>query len=105
MDGFLKRRMLTEAGWVYFCTSCGEYKLEKEFYKSKTNPFGLTYKCRVHYQKDDIVNDPSTNYLKLNPLSDKDFQETELILTNMGFKFGPDELPVWKQFNIKHNLK
>jgi len=105
VDWYLKRRMMTTEGWVYFCTSCGTYKPEKEFYHSKNTPFGLTYKCRIHYKKDDTPVDPSMDYLKLNPLTDKDFEETQNVLENLGYTFGPSELPVWKQFQIKHNLK
>jgi hypothetical protein len=45
------------------------------------------------------------DYLKLNPLSDKDFEDTQLVLEKLGYAFGPDQLPVWRQFEIKHNLK
>jgi hypothetical protein len=26
-------------------------------------------------------------------------------LNNLGYKTGPEELPIWRQFEIKHNLK
>jgi hypothetical protein len=105
IEQYLKRRMLTDKGWVYFCTSCGDYKPEAEFYRSKSTPFGLTYKCRIHYKKSDTPSDPAMDYLKLNPLSDKDFEDTQLVLEKLGYAFGPDQLPVWRQFEIKHNLK
>ena len=105
IDSYLKRRMMTENGWIYFCTVCGDYKPEEEFYNSKSNPFGLTYKCKIHYKKDSNIPDPSMDYLKLNPLTDKDFEDTQIVLEGLGYTFGPDQLPVWRQFEIKHNLK
>jgi len=105
VESFLRRRMMTEQGWVYFCVGCGDYKPEKEFYHSKSTPFGLTYKCRIHYRKSETQVDPSMEYLKLNPLTDKDFEDTQIVLENLGYTFGAGQLPVWRQFEIKHNLK
>ena len=104
IDSFLKRRMMTTEGWVYFCTSCGDYKPETEYYHSKSTPFGLTYKCRIHYRKDNTPVDPSMDYLKLNPLKDEDFEDTQTVLEKLGYTFGPNQLPVWRQFELKHNL-
>lgn len=105
IESFLNRRMMTETGWLYFCRLCGEYKHESQFYNSKHTPFGKTYKCKVHYIKDKEPADPEYDYLKMNPISDKDFVETERILKTLGYKIGPNELPVWRQFEIKHNIK
>jgi hypothetical protein len=105
IESFLNRRMLTDSGWNYFCRLCGEYKHESQFYNSKDTPFGKTYKCKVHYIKDKEPPDPEYDYLKMNPISDRDFVETERILKTLGYKIGPDELPVWRQFEIKHKLK
>lgn len=104
MQSFLNRRMLSENGWLLFCRLCGEYKLESEFYNSKTTPFGKTYKCKEHYQKSTTETSDEFDYLKMNPISDKDFEGTEKVLKSLGYKIGPDELPIWKQFEIKHNL-
>jgi hypothetical protein len=41
----------------------------------------------------------------MNPISERDFVETERILKTLGYKIGPDELPVWRQFELKHKLK
>lgn len=106
IESFLRRRIMGEDGhWLLFCRLCGEYKSETQFYNSKHTPFGKTYKCRDHYVKDTEKPDPEFDYLKMNPISDKDFTETEKVLRNLGYKFGPGELPVWQQFNNKHNLK
>jgi len=105
IQAYLKRRMLTDEGWVYFCSLCGDYKLETEFYKSKQNPFGLTYKCKIHYKKDKTPIDPTTEYIKLVNVTDSDFEQTQRLLEVLGYKFGKGQLPVWRQFEIKHKLK
>lgn len=106
IDSYLKRRMLTENGWVYFCRLCGDYKPETDFYKSKDTHFGITYKCKIHYKKTtEEEEDPSLKHLKLTTLTDSDFEGTQEVLEKLGYKFGPNELPVWRQFEIKHNLK
>ncbi len=101
----LKRRMLTEDGWVYFCRICGEYKLETEFYKSKTGPFKIDTKCKEHYTRKDIDDDGSMDHLKLNPLSDDDFEGAQKLLERLGYKFGVGHPPVHEQFNTRHKLK
>jgi hypothetical protein len=100
----LKRRMLTETGWVYFCRICGNYLNEDQFYKSKSSPFKIDTKCRLHYTKKNVDDDSSMNYLKLDPLSDEDFKGAQRLLETLGYEFGMDTPPIWKQFNIRHNL-
>jgi hypothetical protein len=102
-EQYLKRRMWREDGLYYFCNLCGDYKLETEFYKSKNTPFGITYKCKLHYKKDDNST-KEFDHLKLSPITDDDFLGAQILLENLGYKFGADQLPVWKQFEIKHNL-
>ena len=99
-----KRRIMSNSGWLYFCNQCGDYKTEQEFYKSKSTPFGVTYKCRLHFKYEEPA-DPKFEYLKLNPITDEDLDQTKTVLENLGYTFGPNEEPVWKQFNRKHNLK
>jgi hypothetical protein len=102
---FTKRRLWLEDGVYYFCTLCGDYKLETEFYKSKHTPFGITYKCKEHYKKSQEPKDNSMDYLKLNPVSQQDLEETKLLLSRLGYKTEPGSQPIWQQFNTKHNLK
>lgn len=105
IDSLLNRRFIGPDGnWFLFCRLCGEYKPESEFYNSKSGKFGKTYKCKQHYKKSDEPVDPEFNYLNLTPLTDNDFVQTENLLKRLGYKIGPDELPIWKQFEIKHNL-
>lgn len=101
----LKRRMLTDDGWIYFCRICGEYKLETEFYKSKTGPFKIDTKCKIHYTKKEVDDDGSMDHLKLNPLSDEDFEGAQRLLERLGYKFGVGHPTVSEQFNQRHNLE
>ena len=100
---YQNRRMMTQSGWTYFCSQCMDYKLETEFYKSKDTPFGITYKCKLHYKKNEEA-DPEMEYLKLQPVTEQDYEETKSLLEKLGYKTGPGELPIWKQFQNKHNL-
>lgn len=105
LNSLQNRRFISVDGsWHLFCRLCGEYKPEEEFYNSKTGRFGKTYKCKLHYSKSDEPIDSEFNYLNLSPLTDKDFQDTENLLKRLGYKVGPNELPIWRQFEIKHNL-
>ena len=105
MQSYLNRRIWREDGTYYFCRLCGDYKHENEFYNSKQTHFGKTYKCKEHYKKDEVPQDRSMDYLNLNTITDEDFKGAQLLLSNLGYTFGPESKPVWEQFNLKHNLK
>jgi hypothetical protein len=96
--------MLTDDGFVYFCRLCGDYKPETEFYKSKDTHFGVSYKCKIHFKKTKQEDDDSMSYLKLQTITDSDFEQTQQLLENLGYKFGRDQEPVWRQFERRHNL-
>lgn len=104
VEQYLKRRMWRGDGIYHFCSLCGDYKLETEFYKNKSNPFGLSYKCKIHFKKE-TNKDPEVHYLKLSQITDNDFAGAQELLESMGYEFGPNQEPVWRQFEIKHNLK
>lgn len=97
--------MGSDGNWYLFCRACGDYKCETEFYNSKTGRFGKTYKCKIHYSKKTEPVDAEFKYLDLNPITDNDFIETERVLKLLGYQIGPNELPIWRQFEIKHKLK
>jgi len=103
----LRRRMLTDDGWIYFCRNCGTYLSENNFYKSKTGPFKISTQCKLHYSKKDKdeSNDIDMEYLKLDPIQDEDFQGVQRLLETLGYQFGVDIPPVHIQFNTRHNIK
>lgn len=103
----LRRRMMTEDGWIYFCRNCGTYLPETNFYKSKTGPFKISTQCKLHYSKKDKdeSNDIDMEYLKLDPIQDEDFQGVQRLLETLGYQFGVDIPPVHIQFNTRHNIK
>jgi len=100
----LKRRMWSEDGILYFCRICGTYRNETEFYKSKTGPFRIDTKCKLHYTKKDPEDDGEMDYMKLDPLQDHHFIQAQKVLENLGYNFGVDSPPIHIQFNKKHNL-
>lgn len=100
----LNRRMWRDDGIYYFCRICGQYKHEDTFYKSKRTLWGLDTKCKIHYTKKDKDDDGEMDYLKLAPLKDEDFEDTQRFLERLGYKFGAEHPPVHIQFNQRHNI-
>jgi hypothetical protein len=103
-DKYLNRRMITEHGMSYFCRICGTYKPETEFYTSKTGPFKIDTKCKEHYTRKEKDDSPEMEYLKLDTLKEIHFHQSQVLLQNLGYEFGPDKEPIHIQFNKKHNL-
>jgi hypothetical protein len=103
----LRRRMMTEDGWIYFCRNCGTYLPETNFYKSKTGPFKISTQCKLHYSKKDKneSDDIEMEYLKLDPIQDEDFQGVQRLLETLGYEFGVDIPSVHNQFLKRHNIK
>lgn len=101
----LHRRMLTDNGWIYFCRVCGKFLPEENFYKQPRGRFGLNSKCKLHFgnQKTEPV-DKEMEYLKLGPIQDEDFQGVQEFLGKLGYEFGPNADPIYKQFEQKHNI-
>lgn len=104
-EKYLNRRMWSDEGVLYFCRICGQYKLESEFYTRSDTAFGKDYKCKMHYTRKDEEHDPEMDYLKLNPLKEKDFEDAQRILQQLGYEFGSGTQSVHKQFLKRHNLE
>lgn len=102
-ERYLYRRIWKEDGIYYFCTYCGDWKHENEFAKDKNKRYGISYTCRNHLNKKNKRVE-GQDHLSMGKLIDSDFIGTQILLENLGYKFGPDQLPVWKQFEIKYNL-
>jgi len=99
---YLSRRMMSVDGWTYFCTQCGTYKPEKDFYKRKDSIWGIDSSCKHHGQKLDIEPDKDMAYLKLNPLTEKDFIDTQQFLKKIGYCFGCGKT-IHQQFMEKYS--
>ena len=102
-EQYLSRRMMGETGWVYFCRQCGEYLPEGQFYKSKESKWGLDSRCKIHHSRKDIDDDGEMSYLKLNPISETDFIETQQFLQRIGYTFSGES--VNEQFLKKYKLQ
>lgn len=102
-EQYLSRRILGDNGFMYFCRICGEYKPESNFYKCKDSIWNLDTKCKIHYTRKE-EDDDDNSHLKLNPLKEQDFIDTQILLERMGYDFGCG-LSVHQQFLIKHKIK
>jgi hypothetical protein len=100
----ITRRFMGEDGqWHLFCRACGKHRPENEFYNKKNSPFGKDSRCKLHFNKKEKDDDTSTNYLKLNPLTENDFKEAKQLLIRLGYDFDSD-VSIHQQFMLKHNL-
>lgn len=105
VDSYLKRRIWKADGVYYFCRACGDYLLESNFYPDKQKNFGVSYTCKLHTKRNKKTDeDKEYDYLKMSRITDSDFDETQKLLENLGYRFGNTELPVYEQFKKKHNL-
>jgi hypothetical protein len=106
MDEFINRRIWDkENGLSYFCSICGKYKPEKDFYKSKRSMFGVETRCKLHFtkrEKDSLPGEDS--HLKFSRLTKKDFLGARDLLHLLGYDTNSD-VSVHQQFLTKHNLK
>ena len=100
----LSRRILTDSGWEFFCRICGQYKPETDFYNSTKTKWGIDTKCKEHYTRKESDDDGEMDYLKLNPIKESDFIETQKLLERLGYTFNGEE-SVHQQFMKKHKLK
>jgi len=46
-----QKRILSEEGWLIYCSDCDGYKPEYEFHTDNTRPFGKYYICKEHRQE------------------------------------------------------
>jgi len=112
-EKYLSRRMMGDSGWMFFCVQCGMYKDESEFNKNEKTNWGLASSCKVHkrgyrnrkkglstgYIEEEEDNE--MDYLKLTPLTEDDFIETQKTLERMGYTFGQGKT-VHEQFMEKY---
>jgi hypothetical protein len=103
-DNLLSRRILGATGWMFFCRLCGKYQPEEQFYKKAESKWGLDSKCKLHYQRNSEDDDPEMKYLKLDPLREDDFKNTQELLTSFGYSFD-NGITIHEQFCEKHKLK
>lgn len=105
MKEFINRRIWDkDKGLSYFCSTCGMYKPEKEFYNRKRSVWGKEPRCKIHFTKRDKDEDPSDVHLKLQRVRESDFVGARLLLQKLGYKTTGDE-SVHEQFKKRHNLK
>lgn len=105
MDEFVNRRIWDrELGLSYFCTICGCYKPEAEFYKSKRTKWGVETKCKIHFTKaepDEVKGENA--HLKFSRLTEKDFLGARKILNSLGYETSGGT-SIHQQFLDKYKL-
>ena len=102
MKQFLNRRIWDkDNGISYFCTVCGQYRPEADFYKSKRSKWGVETKCKRHYTRRDQEDDNEDSHLKFTKLSEKDFTNARELLNKLGYDTSQD---VHNQFLNKHKI-
>ena len=84
--GYVKKRIMTDQGWQYFCEDCGDYHTIEHFYKNSSRPFGIFPTCnRLKENKEKSSRDYSMDYFRLNNVSEEDVLETLDLLERMGY--------------------
>ena len=102
MKHLLNRRIWDkDKGVSYFCSICGQYKPEKDFYKSKRNSWGVETRCKIHFTKKDKDEDNDNSHLKFTRLEESDFIGARKLLQQLGYDTSKD---VHQQFKNKHKL-
>ena len=92
-----------EHGVSYFCTICGQYRPEKDFYKDTKNKWGKSSRCKAHFTKRDKDEDKDNAHLKFTKVCEKDFIGARALLQKLGYNTTGSE-SVAEQFNKKHKL-
>lgn len=99
------RRIMREDGIYYFCTMCGEYRHENQFYKSKRNIYKISYRCKIHkFDDKDKETLKGTEHLTFKKLTEKDFDECREFLTLLGYDITGESGTIHQQFMERHNL-
>lgn len=84
MKEYLDRRIWhKEHGVSYWCSICGEYKPESDFYKSKRTKWGVDRNCKEHYRLG--KEDRETAYLQFNNFKKSDFVNALALLQSLGY--------------------
>jgi hypothetical protein len=105
MKEFINRRIWDkDHGLSYFCSVCGKYKPEKEFYKRKNSKWNVEPRCKLHYSKKGKEDEKENSHLKFTRLTEGDFIGARELLNIMGYNTTGSE-SVHEQFKKRHNLK
>jgi hypothetical protein len=102
MKDLINRRIWDkEYGVSYFCTICGQYRPEKDFYKDNKSSWGKSSRCKRHFTKKDKDDDGDNAHLKFSKISESDFIGARKLLQKLGYDTSQN---VAEQFNKKHKL-
>ena len=106
MEELINRRIWDkDKGLCYFCTICGAYKPEKDFYKSNRTKWGVNTSCKIHHTKKDPNDEGGNEHLKFSKIKEEDFIGAREVLKKLGYITNDANNSVHQQFLNKHNLK
>jgi len=105
MKDLINRRIWDKNnGLSYFCSICGMYKPEKDFYNRKDSRWGKEPRCKIHFTKRDKDDNRKDSHLKLQRVTEQDFIGARILLQKLGYDTS-GEISVHEQFKKRHNLK
>ncbi len=93
-----------ELGLCYFCSVCGSYKPEKDFYKNAKTKWGVQSICKIHSTRKEKDNTEDDNHLKFTRITEEDFLNARKLLNSIGY-ITSGTTSVYEQFMNKYNLK
>ena len=88
------KRIMSDEGWLYYCSQCEGYKPESEFNKDRNRPFNVYYICKDHrrenYREKNGEPDKDLEHLKLVFVSQSDYDEKDRFLEALGYDLSKD---------------
>jgi hypothetical protein len=103
LQGYIEKRILTEEGWLYFCSDCQDYHVESRFYRQTDRPYGIMGSCSQSKKGQyDRNPDKGLSHLKLGNISQDDIQGTIDLLETLGYNTSGN---VHEQFILKHHAE
>jgi len=105
MDELINRRIWDkDRGLCYFCTICGAYQPQKQFYKSNRTKWGVHTSCKIHHTKKEKDDDGSSDHLKFTKVKEEDFIGARNLLKKLGYDTTDPHNSIHQQFLDKHKL-
>ena len=103
LQGYTEKRILSDGGWLYFCSDCQDYHPETKFYRQADRPYGIMGSCSKNKKGQQDKNpDKGLSHLKLGNISKDDIQGTIDLLETLGYNTLGN---VHEQFIQKHHAK
>lgn len=91
-----QKRILSDEGWLNYCSMCEGYKPEHEFNKDKNRPFGRYYICKEHRrekynERNNIDPNDGLEHIKLVFVKESDEEGKDRFLSGIGYDLEGDK--------------